>query len=137
VSSAAIWSAIFSVAAGAVGYLLAIFWFQPVLHYRDVKSRIASDLVFYANAVELEKLDGTLRADTLQRKESNRRCAAELTAIYAQLPFWYRKWLAYRDEDPKHATDELIRLSNTGEREEARECVLHVRTALHLSVAQD
>ncbi len=120
------------IGAGAVGYLAVTFWFQPILRYRETKFRIASDLVFFANAMELQKTDGSIRADTLERKDSNRHCAAELNAIYPELPTWYQCWLKCRTESPAEASSELIRLSNVSSREEAHECVNAIRVALRL-----
>jgi hypothetical protein len=128
----AFWTTLLSIAAGAAGYLIATFWFQPVLRYRDVKSQIASDLVFFANAVELQKTDGTMRSDALERKDTNRRRAADLIAIYAQLPVWYRVWLARRPEDPREASQELIGLSNASGRDDAKQYVTNVQRALRL-----
>lgn len=126
------WVALFGIVAGASGYLAITFWFQPILRYRDLKYQVASDLVFYANAIELQKLDGSIRPDTLERKECNRRLAAALISIYSQLPFPYQRWLVYLKEDPQKASWELIRLSNTDTREEANDCISHVKTALRL-----
>ncbi|MBI3773507.1 MAG: hypothetical protein HY272_12505 [Gammaproteobacteria bacterium] len=102
-----------SIAASAIGYLIITFWVKPILHYREIKHRVAADLVFFANATELQKHDGTLREDTLQRKESNRRCASELKAIYSELPSWYRLLLKKRKENPIEASKNLIGLSNS------------------------
>jgi hypothetical protein len=32
--------ALIGIAAGAIGFLLATFWFQPILRYRDLKAQI-------------------------------------------------------------------------------------------------
>lgn len=102
-----------SIAAGAAGYLIITFWVQPILRYRDIKYRVAADLVFFANAIELQKHDGALREDTQQRKDSNRRCASELKAIYSDLPYWYCLLLKKRKENPIEASKDLIGLSNS------------------------
>lgn len=125
-------AAFIGIVAGAAGYLITTFWFQPILRYRELKYQAASELVFFANAIEAEKLNGTPRTDSAERKQSNRRCAAALLSIYAELPFWYRKWLAYREQNPIAASAELIRLSNTDTRQEAKEWEANVRTALRL-----
>lgn len=102
-----------SITAGAIGYLIITFWIQPSLRYRDIKYRVAADLVFFANAIDLQKDDGTLRKDTQQRKENNRRCASELKAIYSDLPSWYRVLLKKRKENPIEASKDLIGLSSS------------------------
>ena len=123
--------------AGAAGYMITTFWVQPILRYRELKYQAASELMFFANAVEAEKLDGTPRPDSAERKQSNRRCAAALLSIYSELPFWYRKWLAYREENPIAASAELFHLSNTDSREEVKTCQANVRTALRLPSPRD
>jgi hypothetical protein len=62
------WITLLSIVAGAGGYLIATFWVRPILRYKDLKYQIASDLVFFANAIELQKLDGSLREDTWRGK---------------------------------------------------------------------
>jgi hypothetical protein len=121
-----------SIGAGAVGYLVVTFWVQPILRYREIKYRLAADLVFFANALELQKQDGTLRQDTLQRKDSNRRCAAELRAIYSDLPFWYRLLLEKRKENPVEASKDLIGLSNSSTWREAEGFEKDVRKKLKI-----
>jgi membrane protein YdbS with pleckstrin-like domain len=54
---------------GAVGYLLVTFWFQPILRYRDVKYQIASDLVYYTNALELRDSRGLPRERMQERMD--------------------------------------------------------------------
>lgn len=120
------------IALGAIGYVIATFWVQPILRYRDIKYRIASDLVFFANAIELEKLDGTPRGDTLQRKESNRRSAAELKALHTYLPYWYRVLLRVRKENPIEASSNLIGLSNTSDQKDAKDLISAIGKNLKL-----
>lgn len=126
------WITLLSVMAGAIGYLIATFWVRPILRYRDIKSRVASDLVFFANAIELQKLDGSFREDTLQRKDANSRCAADLQAIYFELPCWYRLWLKRRSENPGEASSALRGLSNSSCKDEAKDYIQEVKDNLRL-----
>jgi hypothetical protein len=114
------WVTLLSIAAGAVGYIVVTFWVQPILRYRDIKYQVAADLVFFANALELQKQNGKLRNDTLARQDNNRRCAAELKAICPQLPFWYRCKLRLKKENPTEGWKDLIGLSNSSKRDEAQ-----------------
>ena len=127
------WITLLSIAAGAIGYLIATFWVRPILRYREIKYQAASDLVYFANAIELQKLDGSLREDALSRMEANRRCAADLAAIYDDLPCWYRRWLHRCKEDPKQASSELIGLSNESDIKEAKGRIKNVKESLRLS----
>jgi len=106
-------SLLLTIVAGAGGYLIVTFWFQPILRYREIKYRVVADLIFFANARDLENQNGDLRDDTLKRMESNRRCASELEAIYSDRPRPYRCWLQCRKENPKKASEGLIGLSNS------------------------
>lgn len=128
------WITLLSIGAGAIGYMIVTFWVQPILRYREIKYRVAADLVFFANAIDLQKQNGSLREDTLQRKDSNRRCAAELKAIYSDLPFWYRLLLRKQKENPIEASKDLIGLSNSSSWGDAEDYINGVMKNLRLSV---
>jgi hypothetical protein len=129
------WITLLSIAAGAIGYLIATFWVGPILRYRNIRNKVAADLIFFANAIQLQKLDGTAREDTLARKDANRRRVADLVAINNDLPPWYRWWLVRRNEDPKRASPELIGLSNESDPRKARVRVEKVKKYLGISPA--
>lgn len=124
--------ALIGILAGAIGYLIVTFWFQPILRYREIKFRIAADLVFFANALTLQATNGTLREDSLKRKDSNRLCASELQAIYRYLPWLYLLFLKSLGEKPLEAASDLIGLSNSSERREAVEFEKNVRKNLRI-----
>ena len=126
------WITLLSITAGAAGYLIVTFWVRPILRYRDIKYQIASDLVFFANAIQLQKLDGSLREDTLARQDANRHRAADLKAIYSYLPAWYRCLLKQRNEDPLEASSELIGLANESDPKEAKERIKSVKKYLRI-----
>jgi len=126
------WTTLLSIAAGALGYLIATFWVRPILRYRNTRSNIVSDLIYFANAIDLQKFDGGLREDTLARKDANRRRAAELRAVHSELPGWYRCALRVRREEPKAASSELIGLSNASTREEVNVCIAGIERHLRL-----
>ena len=119
-----------SVAAGAIAYLVTNFWINPILRYRDIKYQIASNLVFFANAIELQKTDGSLRPDTLERKIANRRSASDLEALFPFLPKWYRCVLSVRKEKPEEAAKDLIGLSNEHDFRYAKELALKIKINL-------
>lgn len=108
------WITVLSIAAGAVGYLFVTFWFQPILKYREIKFRVASELVLYANAIEVCS-NGKHNQRAMERKAANRRSAADLDAIYSNLPCLYRLYLKISKENPKDAATKLIELSNTSD----------------------
>ena len=126
------WITLFSIAAGAAGYFVVTFWVQPILRYRDIKYRVAADLVFFANALELQMQNGIMRKDTLERKDKNRRCAAELKAIYPELPLWYRWLLRLKKENPTEGWKNLIGLSNSSKGAEAKDRIRDVKKNLRI-----
>lgn len=128
------WITLLSIAAGSLGYLIVTFWVQPILRYREIKYRVAADLVFFANALDLQKQNGSFREDTLNRMKNNRRCAAELAAIFSDLPLWYRWLLCMRSENPLEASKNLIGLSNSTAWRDAEKFIEGVKMNLKLSV---
>jgi len=121
-----------SVAAGSIAYLITNFWINPILRYRDIKYQIASNLVFFANAIELQKTDGSLRPDTLEREKANRRSASDLEALIPFLPKWYRYVLSARKEKPEEAAKDLIGLSNQHDFQYAKELALRIKINLNM-----
>ena len=106
---------LFSVCCGAAGYLIAHFWFQPILKYREIKDQIISDLIFYANAINTKGLNEEMKQRVLDRMVANRMRSAELSASFYKFPKFYRKYLMKTEERPDFACGELIGLSNTSE----------------------
>lgn len=107
------WGTLFTILVGAVGYVLATFYFRPVLRYVDLKGAIAADLVLYANA-----LPDTVALDERVREASQayRRHAAALAACEAELHPWYLWWRAWhRGERPGVASSALIGMSNAAD----------------------
>lgn len=99
--------------AGGLGYLIVTFHFTPIIRYLNTKHDILSDLIFFANATNAEGLNEKMKERLERRIESNRRHSSELTACYFDLPFWYKKWLEYKNENPQDASTNLMGLSNT------------------------
>ena len=88
--------------------------------------------MFFSNALELQKQNGELRNDTLERQDKNRRCAAELKAIYPELPLWYRWLLRLKKENPIDGWKDLIGLSNSSKRDEAKDFIKDVKKNLQI-----
>jgi hypothetical protein len=104
-----------TVVTGAIGYLIVEFYYQPILRYRQVRSKVVADLVFYANALRPMGPVPTPGDRFFEGKEANRRSASDLEAALEELPTWYKKWLSWRGERPDDAVSELIGLSNSGD----------------------
>jgi hypothetical protein len=126
------WITLLSITAGAVGYLIVTFWVQPILKYREIKYRVAADLVFFANALDLLKSDRSFRKDTEQRQENNRRCASDFEATVRYLPRWYRWWLKWRNENPMEASRDLFGLANSDDSKSAKQYIAEIRKNLKI-----
>ncbi len=107
------WTLLFSLVAGAGGFLIITFWFQPILRYRSIKYQIISDLFFYANVVNADGLNEEMQERLKKRIQADRRNSSDLEACIPTLPGWYRYWLKKRGEETGKAAEELLRLSNT------------------------
>jgi len=116
--------------AGAVGYLVTTFWMHPILRYLDLRQQVLSDLIFYANVVNADRLNDEMKDRMWKRVEANRRHSADLTACLLGLPSWYKHWLKHRGHDPKDAANNLMGLSNTFDYRDADKRIERIKTAL-------
>ena len=123
----------FSVCCGAIGFLIAQFWFQPILKYREIKGQIISDLIFYANAINEKGLNEEMKQRVLDRMVANRMRSAELTACFYKFPKLYRKYLMRKEERPDFASGELIGLSNTSEFDAAQTRIDKIQDLLRIN----
>ena len=121
-----------AVISGAIGYLIASFWYRPTIRYKEIRSQIMADLVFYANAIIAEGLNEEMKLRFEKRTEVNRMRAAELAAITVELPCWYKQFLEKRNEHPGQAHSELIGLSNTFEFEAASKRMEKIQQLLRI-----
>ena len=118
--------------AGAAGFMLATFWFQPILHFRRIRSQIMSDLVFYANAINTTDMNDTMKERMWKRVEANRRHSADLAANYVELPKLYIRYLSWRGIFPDRAVSDLMGLSSTFEWEAASKRVDNIQQHLNI-----
>jgi len=118
------------ITAGAVGFLVATFWFQPILRYRDLKAQILSDLIFFANVIKTDGLNPEMKERGWRRVEANRRHSADLAAAFHYLPRLYLWLLRRKSECPDKASVEMMSFSNTFEWTEAEKRVNSIRRFL-------
>ena len=122
------------VIAGTVGYWFTTFWMKPILQYRELRSKVLIDLIFYAQVINADGLNERMKLLYEDRVLANRRLSAELTACLLELPFWYKRWLQLRGHKPERATTDLIGFSNTTEYEAANKRVERIKIALGIKV---
>ena len=118
------------ITSGAIGYWITIFWMKPILQYRELRSKILVDLIYYAQAVNAEGLNESIKNLYEKRIESNRRLSAELSANLLELPSWYKIWLKIWECNLERAALDLIGYSNTTEFVEASKRVGRIKKSL-------
>jgi hypothetical protein len=122
--------ALIGVIAGTVGYWFTTFWMKPILQYRELRSKVLIDLIFYAQVINPGGLNERMQALYEERVVSNRRLSAELTACFLELPFWYKRWLRSKGHMPERAATDLIGCSNTTDYEASSKRVERIKVAL-------
>lgn len=120
------------ITAGATGYLISTFLFQPILRYREIRSQIISDLVFYRNAIDSSKLDEIMKKRMEDRISSNLRHSADLVAILVELPRLYKYYITKRGINIQGAISELRILSSTFEYESAAKRIENIQKHLKI-----
>jgi len=125
-----LFAVLIGVVTGTVGYWFTTFWMKPILQYRELRSKVLIDLIFYAQVINADGLNERMKNLYEERVVSNRRLSAELTACFLDLPFWYKWWLRSRGHMPERAAIDLIGFSNTTEYEAAAKRVERIKAAL-------
>jgi len=123
-------AALIGIVAGAVGYLVATFWMQPILKYRELRMKVFADFIFYAQVVNAEGLSERLHNLYEERVIANRKSSADLAACIAELPWWYLAYLRGRGLHPDRAASHLIGYSNTTDYEQAAKVMRAIKKAL-------
>jgi hypothetical protein len=117
-------------AAGAAGYWISTFWMKPILQYKELRTKVFSDFIYYAQVVNAEGLNDRMRKLYEDRTLANRRLSADLAACLSELPAWYKWWLERKGQSPESAVTNLIGFSNTTEYDAADKRVRAIKKAL-------
>lgn len=125
-----LWIFIGSLIAGGMSYFVVTFKFEPILQFHRIRHQVTSDLVFYANTFRYPIEEAEDARVVEERRQVNRRHAAELIANYQRLPFFYRAWLEAGEQDPARAASEFMGLSNTVMPEQAEPRIRAIEKAL-------
>jgi hypothetical protein len=119
------------IAAGAAGYWITTFWMKPILQYRELRTKVFADLIFYAQVVNADGLNDRMKELYEGRIASNRRNSADLAACLLELPWLYKWWLRFRlAQSPKQVVTHLIGYSNTTNYDDADKRVKAITKAL-------
>ena len=125
-------TALIGILAGAVGYWFATFSVQPILRFREIRARVHSEFIFYAQVINADNLNDEMKELHRERIRSNRKSSAELSAAYIELPGWYRRYLRWRGRRPEEAVKHLIGYSNTYDYDDAHSLEDKIKKALDL-----
>ena len=107
---------------------------KPILQYRELRSKVLIDLIFYAQVINADGLNERMQQLYEDRVVANRRLSAELTACILELPYWYKWWLRSRGHMPGRAATDLLGFSNTTDYEAASKRVERIKAALGIEV---
>lgn len=125
-------TALIGIIAGAFGYWFTTFSVQPVLRYRDLRNRVLSDFIYYAQVINADGLNEEMQALYKQRVLANREVSAALSAAVLDLPGWYRWYLRRKGLAPEEAATHLIGYSNSTEYEQSHVVQAAIRRKLGL-----
>ena len=125
-------AALIGIVAGAFGYWFTTFSMQPILRYRNLRNKVLTDFIYYAQVVNAEKLNDEMKALYRERVLANRQTSAQLTAAVLELPWWYSCYLKFRKRSPAEAAKHLIGYSNTTEYDQAHKVQAAIRKQLGL-----
>lgn len=79
-------SAIIGVLAGAFGYWFTTFNMQPILRFRNIRSQILMEFIYYAQVINADNLNDDMKKLYKERVLANRRSSAQLSAVIQELP---------------------------------------------------
>lgn len=116
--------------AGALGYLITTFWMKPILRYRELRTQVLSDLIYFAQVINADGLNEGMQELYEERIEANRRSSANLTACLLELPCWFKAYLRCCGCNPAGAAQDLIGFSNTTDYDAAAKRVERIKAAL-------
>jgi hypothetical protein len=125
-------TALIGIIAGALGYWFSTFSVQPILRFREIRARVHSEFIFYAQVINADNLNDEMKVLHRERIRSNRKSSAELSAAYIELPRWYRSYLELRGLRPQETVRHLIGYSNTYDYDEAHCLEDKIKKALDL-----
>jgi len=125
-------AALIGITAGAFGYWFTTFSVQPILRYRDLRNRVLSDFIYYAQVINADGLNEEMKELYRRRVLANRELSAALSASVLDLPTWYLWHLKLKGLAPAEAARHLIGFSNTTEIEQSHKLQAAIRKKLGL-----
>ncbi|WP_224981300.1 hypothetical protein [Geomonas agri] len=126
--------ALLGVPIGVLTYYFNKLWMEPYFEYEKLRARINSDLLYYADAVEIDmkNTECLLYKKYGERMSAFHRHAADLLALYPLLPAWHRINYFETREYPDKAVGQLLRYAKHPDPFEAREAEKEIKGLLRL-----
>lgn len=124
--------ALIGITAGTFGFWFATFSVQPILLFKEIRSRIHAELIYYAQVINADELNDEMQCLHRERIMANRKSSADLSAAYINLPLWYRFYLKHRCQVPQIAVKHLIGYSNTKDYDESHAHEDAIKKSLNL-----
>ena len=115
---------------GLAGFIIVQFWIRPIMGYRKIKKKIASNLLQLKKSAETG-CESDLLTDEMS--EAHRKLSSELSSCYSEiLPHWYKILLGSRRENPMEACGHLMTLSNINDYDHATKRMTKLKISLGL-----
>lgn len=139
--------AIIGVLVGIFGFYASKFWMQPILLYREIKSKILGKIIYFNNVYVddtfeyfktksqddpgIKEVVDNVKMRMNEKQLEYRKLSGELLGIIMYLPFLYKFFLLkFRKENPWKAKDELIGLSNSRNYEDDKIRIYNIQVLL-------
>ena len=120
-------SILIGLSSGAFGYWFTTFFVQPILRYRDIRSKILKDFIYFAQVVNADGLNNRMKNLHERKILVNRDSSARLSAAVLELPNCYKLYLKFCKLDPSTAAKQLIGYSNTTDYDQAHKLANAIR----------
>ena len=118
--------------AGLFGYIIAKMWIKPIVRYNTLKHRLDRELASSMGGATDAGAARPLRIDAAQLRAARQTAMALVSSFNADLPPWYRIFLASRLESPAEASGLMTNLAKIGDPAQVAGRINLVREKLRL-----
>jgi hypothetical protein len=124
---------VLGVPVGIISYAITNYLLEPIREYRNIKSQILADLIYYDDVAEITNVPGPEQNKQIERNLKFHRYSADLIAAYHKLPEFHSvKTIWDAKEFPLKAAEALMHYSNAITREQIEEAKIAIKTNLIL-----
>lgn len=119
--------------SGVAWYFFVSFWMKPIHQYREVRSKVLTDLIYYHRVISPDNLNERLMEIYHKRREENLLRSAELSACLLEMPRWYLARLKMMGCNPQNAATNLRGLANTTDIDNAVKRITKIKKDLGIN----